>query len=154
MDICYNCTTLRILQNSRNSSANMTLRPHELENKQCCRPSCRYPSLQVWALWKGLHTAVLPGVPHEEDSWCSPTVCLPPETLQDLCVWGLWLHLQPPWWVLPTCETVPPWQSGPPEVLPPPGPWEQQLCISRLQTQPLPAVLKPFILYVGLILGF
>lgn len=93
-------------------------------NKPSVVSSCsRYPSLQMWAVWESLHTAVLFGVPHEKDSWCSPTVCLPPEALQDICVWGLWLHLKSPWWVFPPHETVPPWQSCPPQVLPPPGPW-------------------------------
>lgn len=72
-------------------------------------PCCRYPSIQVWAMWESFHTEMLSGVPYEEDSWHPPTVCIPPETFQDLCVWRLWLHLKPPWWVLPPCETVPPW---------------------------------------------
>lgn len=94
----------------------------------CC---CRYPSLQVWAVWESLHTALLSGVPYEKDSWCTSAVCLPPETLQDLCVWRLRLYIKPPWWVLPPCETVPPWQPCPPQVLPPSGSREQQLSIRR-----------------------
>lgn len=126
----------------------LTLQTCWIESK-CIPFFCRYPSLQVWAVRESFHTALLSGVPHEENSWRSPAVRLPPKTLQDLCLWRLWLHFKPSRWIFPARETTSPRQSCASQILPSPSPWKQHFCIDWPQTHPLCVVFHPHVLHLA-----